>query len=390
MSADPAPLVCEIFPTFAVGGQQGRFAALANRFGERYRHAIVAMDGDTAARERLAPGLDAAFPPIDTAKRSTLANRARYRAALRAWRPDLLITNNWGSIEWAMADLPRVVPHVHIEDGFGPEEQAIQLRRRVLTRRLVLHWSQVVVPSRVLAAIATERWRLPAAQIHYIPNGIDLAPYATATPVPLPTQPPGTLTIGTVAALRPEKNLIRLLDAFRIVSGRISALLVIVGDGPEATTLRAHAAALELADRVYFVGHSREPAGYYRGFDLFSMSSDTEQMPLSVIEAMAASLPVVATDVGDVRAMVAADNAPYVTARTAEALAAAMLSLAGAPERRAALGAANRAEAIRSYDQETMFAAYGTLFDTMIAQGRLTMIAHGRLPRDPRQPSRSV
>ena len=370
MSANPTPLLCEVFPTFAVGGQQGRFAALANRFGARYRHAIVAMDNNTDARERLAAELDAAFPLIDTTKKSTLANRSRYRAALRAWRPNLLITNNWGSIEWAMADLPRLVPHLHIEDGFGPEEQTSQLRRRVLTRRLVLRWSQVVVPSRVLAAIAAERWRLPAAQIHYIPNGIDLAPYATAAPAPLPACPPGTLTIGTVAALRPEKNLIRLLDAFRIVRSQISALLVIVGDGPEAATLRTHATALGLADRVYFAGHSRAPAGYYRSFDVFSLSSDTEQMPLSVIEAMAASLPVVATDVGDVRAMVAAENAPYVTTRNPEALAGSILALAGAPERRAALGAANRAEAVRSYDQEAMFAAYGALFDTMIQHRR--------------------
>ena len=127
-----------MFATFGVGGPQVRFTAIANRFAGRYRHLIVAMDGVTAARERLAAALDVSFPPIEIRKGSTLANRTRFRAALRDWRPDVLVTCNWGSIEWAMANLPRLCRHVHIEDGFGPEEQTTQLRRRVLTRRMVL------------------------------------------------------------------------------------------------------------------------------------------------------------------------------------------------------------------------------------------------------------
>ena len=381
MSAEPGgAAVCSVFATFAVGGPQRRFAALANRFPERYRHRIVAMDGNTAARDLLTAKAGCDFPPIDTAKRATLANRARYRAALRAWRPNLLVTNNWGSIEWAMADLPRLVPHLHIEDGFGPEEQTAQLPRRVLARRLVLRWSRVVVPSRTLFDIATIIWRLPSSRVHYIPNGIDLAPYTAAPPPPLPERAPGTLVIGTVAALRVEKNLIRLLDAFRVVQERLPALLVIVGDGAEVTRLKGHAAALGLVDRVIFPGHAPAPAGWYRGFDMFALSSDTEQMPLSVIEAMAASLPVVATDVGDVRRMLAAENAPYVVAKDAQALAGAMLALAADPARRAALGAANRAEAARSYDQETMFAAYAALFDAAMGPARQASQAYQSRP----------
>ncbi|MGC8476481.1 MAG: glycosyltransferase [Acetobacteraceae bacterium] len=381
MSAEPGPAgLCSVFATFAVGGPQRRFVALANRFAGRYRHRIVAMDGNTAARDLLRADAGCEFPPIDVAKRATLANRARYRAALRAWTPDLLVTNNWGSIEWAMADLPRLVPHLHIEDGFGPEEQNRQLPRRVLTRRLVLRWSRVVVPSRTLFDIATTVWRLPPARVHYIPNGIDLAPYAATAPAPLPEPSPGTVVIGTVAALRAEKNLVRLLDAFRRVLDQRPALLVIVGEGAEQGRLRAHAAALGLADRVLFPGHAASPAGWYRRFDLFALSSDTEQMPLAVIEAMAAGLPIAATDVGDVRRMLAAANAPYVVARDAEALAGAMLALAADPELRAALGAANRAEAARSYDQETMFAAYAALFDATIGPARQASQAYQSPP----------
>ncbi|MDE2581320.1 MAG: glycosyltransferase [Rhodospirillales bacterium] len=364
MPADPpapaaVPAICHVYATFAVGGPQMRFAALANRFAERYRHLIVAMDGDTAARERLGPQVDADFPPVPIRKGATLENRSRFRAALRAWRPDLLVTCNWGSIEWAMADLPRLVPHIHIEDGFGPEEQAGQLRRRVLTRRAVLRWSTVVVPSRTLYRLATEVWRLPARRVRYIPNGIDLGRFASAAPERFPGE---GLVIGTVAALRPEKNLSRLLRACRVVADRLPLRLVIVGAGPQRAALEALAAELGLGGQVIFAGHSPSPAGFYRGFDLFALSSDTEQMPLSVIEAMAAGLPVAATDVGDVREMVAAEGAPYVVPRDADALAGAILALAADPAARARIGAANRVRAAHEFDQETMFAAYAGLF----------------------------
>ena len=361
-----APTLCSVFATFAVGGPQLRFATIANRLGPRYRHLIVAMDGNTEARERLAPNLDLSVPAIDTAKRATLANRARYRAALRAWRPDLLITSNWGSIEWAMADLPRLVPHIHIEDGFGPEEQSRQLRRRVLTRRLVLCRSLVIVPSRTLYRLATERWRLDPARVRIIPNGIDLAAIAAATPAVLPISTgaiANEIVIGTVAALRPEKALDRLLRAVAALAPSPPIRLVIVGDGPERPRLEALAAALGIAARVHFAGHSPAPAGYYRRFDLFALSSDTEQMPLSVIEAMAAGLPVAATDVGDLREMLAPENAPCVAARDPAALAAALARLIADPAGRAAIGAANRARAMAEFDQERMIAAYGALFD---------------------------
>ena len=76
--------------------------------------------------------------------------------------------------------------------------------------------------------------------------------------------------------------------------------LVIVGDGPERASLTALAAQLGVADLITFTGHRDDTPSLYASFDLFALTSDTEQMPLSVIEAMASGLPVVATDVGDV------------------------------------------------------------------------------------------
>jgi glycosyltransferase involved in cell wall biosynthesis len=351
-----------VFSTFAVGGAQVRFAVLANRFGARCRHAVIAMDGDIACRERLAPGLDVTFPAVGIRKGDTIGNVRRFRRVLAALRPDRLVTNNWGSIEWALANALVGRPHVHIEDGFGPDERSRQLPRRVWTRRLALRRSRIVLPSRTLERIALEVWRLPRKRVLYIPNGIDLARFAVP-PGPAPWAAGEGPVIGTVAALRAEKNLDRLLGAFARVCRAwppdgASPLLVIVGDGPERAALQARASEFGIAARVRFTGHLAAPEAAYPHFDICALSSDTEQMPLSVLEAMAAGLPVAATDVGDVAEMLSPENRPFVVPRDEAALAAALTLLLAAPERRRAVGEANRKRVGREYAEATMVRRY--------------------------------
>ena len=171
-----APLLLHVFPTFAIGGAQVRFAALANRFGPRWRHAIVALDGRTDCAERLDPSVPFALLPSPVAPGDGAARFRRIRAFLRRLAPSVLVTSNWGSIEWAAANLlPPRIRHIHTEDGFGPDEAGGQKPRRVLFRRLVLRRSTVVLPSLTLLKAAREAWRLPEARLHYIPNGLDLA-----------------------------------------------------------------------------------------------------------------------------------------------------------------------------------------------------------------------
>lgn len=353
MSTKP-PLALHVFSTFAVGGPQVRFAALVAHLGESWRHMIVAMDGNLACRERLPPGLDVSFPDIDHRKGAMAANARAFRRHLRDWQPDVMVTSNWGSIEWAMANLLPVVRHIHVEDGFGPEERATQLPRRVWMRRIFLRRVQVVVPSLTLRKIATDIWWLP--RVRYVPNGIDLSRFSIAAregnEVPV---------IGTVAALRAEKNLGRLLRAFQLIADDTVAHLVIVGDGPMREELQALAKDMGLSARVRFTGHTDKAQDFYRDFDIFALSSDTEQMPLSVLEAMASGLPVVSTDVGDVRAMLVEDNAPFVVAQDDAALADALRRLLANPARALAIGAANREKAVADYDEQTMFATYAAL-----------------------------
>jgi glycosyltransferase involved in cell wall biosynthesis len=346
-----------VFPGFGVGGAQARFAAIANHFGPASTHIILSLNGDLACRQKLAADLDLAFPDPGHRPGHMLAAIRQARFVLRAQEPDLVVTSNWGAIEWAIGARLAGLPHLHTEDGFGPEERAHQIPRRVLTRRIALRGSLVVVPSRTLQAVACEIWRLSPGRVRCIPNGIDLARFAAATPATLP--PGHGPVIGTVAALRPEKNLARLIRAFAALRAERRARLVIVGDGPERPALEQLARFSGVAEDVVFAGQTAQPETWYARFDVFALSSDTEQMPLSLLEAMAAGLPAVCTDVGDVRAMLSEANARFVTALDDTRFATSLANVLDSDFR--ALGSANRQKAEREFDDAQMFAAHGQL-----------------------------
>jgi len=365
MSESPRTLL-HVFPSFAVGGAQMRFVQLANQFGRRYRHVIVSMSGNSEAFGRLSGDLDARLLDVPVERGKTWPNLKTFRRVLKELRPDLLVTSNWGSIEWAIANWDGLSPHLHMEDGFGPEEVSRQIPRRVWMRRLALRRSTVMLPSRTLHDIAGRIWRLRKQSLLHIPNGVDCERFGIgANPEFAASMGLGGAepVIGTVAALRAEKNVTRLLEAFAEVVRRRPARLAVVGDGPELPALRNRADELHIASQVTFTGACLEPEKLLPSFTVFALSSNTEQMPLSVLEAMAAGLPLAATDVGDVRHMVSEENRPFVVTATVPALAKAILALLDNPERARAIGEANARRARTGFDQSLMFAAYRDLFD---------------------------
>jgi glycosyltransferase involved in cell wall biosynthesis len=107
--------------------------------------------------------------------------------------------------------------------------------------------------------------------------------------------------------------------------------------------------------------------------DVFALSSDTEQMPVALLEAMASSLPVAATDVGDVRRILPAEEAaaivPLQGQGTARALGRALARLGAEPDLRRRLGAANRARVERDFSFEGMVAAYRATYERALAGG---------------------
>jgi glycosyltransferase involved in cell wall biosynthesis len=363
-----------VFSTFAVGGPQTRFVAIADGLGAKYRHLIASMSGRTEAAALLPAHVAWEPVPVRNIPGNPLANVRAYARQLRDLAPGALVTYNWGALEWAIANRfgPRL-PHIHIEDGFGPDEAVKRFRRRIWLRRGGLKRTEaVIVPSRNLERIALEEWRLPRSQVTYLPNGIDLARFGAA-PAEADSafvRRPDELVVGTCAALRPEKNLARLVRVFA-ACGVANARLVICGAGAELAALRAAAEAAGIADKVVFTGFLARPERALCNFDVFAMSSDTEQMPLGLLEAMAAGLPAAATDVGDTKAMVAGANRQFIVPASDEAaLARALAALLRDPALRASLGSANRLKAEREFALDQMIAAYDRLFQAVAEERR--------------------
>src|SRR5487761_1486621 len=385
--------VLHVLPGFGVGGIQVRLARVANALGPRFRHTILSLNGDTSCRERLDAALDVVVEHV-APRRGLLTRLDASARRIRRAAPDLLATYNWGAIEWAMAngllvgarhchfedgfgpdEIDRPLRrrglvllvgarHCHFEDGFGPDEIDRPLRRRGMLRRLALMRSDaVVVPSHTLERIAVGLWHLPASRVVYLPNGVELGNVnGSAVDAPLFARRDDEIIVGTVAPLRPEKNLGRLLAAFARLDDQ-STRLVIAGDGSERAALEAFADALGIADRVLFLGAVAEPQRALALFDIFTLSSDTEQMPMTVLEAMAASLPVAAVDVGDIKHMVAPPNRTFIVPRGEVMLASALAALIADTGRRHAIGRLNHAQVGAKYPFARMLEGYARLFE---------------------------
>ncbi|MGC2415264.1 MAG: glycosyltransferase [Stellaceae bacterium] len=365
-ASDAGEMLLHVFPSFGIGGVPLRMVRVINYFGSRFSHVVISLNNNFDAAVQLAKDVDVTLSPPPHQSRGILRSALAARLVLGRLRPNLLITYNWGAIEWAIANrLLAVARHVHFEAGFGKEEADHQLQRRVWCRRWALaHSTRVVVPSRRLEDLALNVWKLPAERVSYLPNGVDVERFAAPARdiIPAFIRRPGELVVGTVAPLRPEKNIGRLLRVFASVGSSVPARLIIAGDGVERGALERLAGELGISDRVIFTGQVR-PESVLGTFDIFALSSDTEQMPNSLLEAMAANRAVAAVNVGDVKAMVCEENRDFIVPRDDhQAFADAIGRLLQDGGKREAVGRKNRDRVIAEFSQERMFAAYSEIF----------------------------
>ncbi len=366
------PHILHLQSTFAPGGKELRTVQLINAFGKKARHTIVSAEPDRlGAADRISRSLDVRVQPeFPSLKgRPTPGRLQRLAKAMKGY--DLVCTYNWGAMDAVMAhtlfkDLHNLPPLIHHEDGFDESELKKLKTSRTWYRRIALgKASGLVVPSERLEEIALVDWQQPLGRVKRIPNGIDTKAFAMRPKKDALRliKHPGELWVGTLAGLRTIKNLPRLVRVFAELSDNWQ--LVILGDGEARDAILSEADRLGINHRVHLPGAVDDPARVIGLFDIFALSSDSEQFPLSIVEAMAAGLPVVAPAVGDIAGMVSDANAEFISPPgDEEELGMALVQLAVSKELRKEVGEANRAKAVAEFDEAKMVATYRRLYSS--------------------------
>jgi glycosyltransferase involved in cell wall biosynthesis len=209
-----------------------------------------------------------------------------------------------------------------------------------------------IVKYQAEAALAAEQFGVP---VHVIPNGVPL------DPTPALHRPRQPLILGTAARISPQKKLEDILLALRIAAERLPPYMLRIAGGPEhgaegyAENLRELAEGLN----VEWLGDLADPRPFYRDLDLFVMISAPAGCPNASLEAMAAGLPVVATDLGGAsEQIVDGVTGRLVPPGDAEALAAAILACACDSDLRARYGASARDQIATHFDVGRMIQDY--------------------------------
>ena len=284
----------------------------------------------------------------------------------RRLRPDIVHTHN--ATPWLYAVLAAKgsgASLYHTEhSNLFPHQRRLMRAERWLAR-----WTDVIISdSEKVKRHLVERQGLPGRKITTILNGIDTERFSRPVDVAGVRRALGLNgsgpVIGTVGRLAEVKDHATLLEAFRrILEAMPQALLLIVGDGPLRAELEASARRLGIAGRVTFLGRRADVSQLLRAFDIFVLSSISEGLPLSVPEAMAAGVPVVATDVGALREVVS-DPAfgVLVPPKSPERLAEAVLALLRDETRRGVISRAARERVQATFDVTRMVHDYETAY----------------------------
>jgi glycosyltransferase involved in cell wall biosynthesis len=323
------------------GGNEKWMATLAAGLAAR-GHEVVVSCRRGPVRERLR-ALGIATSSLRPRGDADLLSALSFAVWLRRQRPDALLLTSWHGLAWAAwaarrARVPRTVVRLGIVRPCPRRGGRAWAFRRWVD-------ALVVNSTEIRDAWLRSAPGFPAGAVHVVMNGLaardgERAALRARLRGELGAGPE-TLLVGGAGHLAPRKGFDLLLRAFAL-AGVDDARAVIAGGGPHLHDLRALAAELGIADRVRFLGPRDDGPDVIAGCDLFVLPSRNEGMANVMLEAMAAGVPVIATDVSGVRAALGAGDDGQVAGwivplDDATAMAAAMREAAdgiraGSPE----------------------------------------------------------
>lgn len=289
---------------------------------------------------------------------------------IKAFRPNIVHCHNmlahfYGSICARLCGISTVVFSKH-----GTYFPASSMTDRLNLR--LLRYSQTVAVSEQIEKLCAAKIRNPRYPILYIPNGLSAAPFKS-----LPGKQEARLRLGwaeqsfiagVVARLSPGKGHFVLLEAFKEFGRQApDTELAIIGDGEEFSRLQQAIVESGLEKRIHLLGARNDVPNLLAALDVFTLPSFDEGIPMTILEAMAARLPVVATDVGGIpQVVVDGETGLLIPPNSPKDLADALFAIYSEPERSRQMGMAGRKRFEEQFDSSKMVQNYEKLYSELL------------------------
>jgi glycosyltransferase involved in cell wall biosynthesis len=376
----PLPTIAHVLHRLYLAGAEVLAADLARRLRGRFRFVFFCLDEVGPLGVQLA---GEGFPTVDLVRRPGVdwALARRLRHACRIYHVDLLHAHQYTPFFYAALSrgLGSRPPLLFTEHGRHYPD--FRRPKRVLANRLLLHRAdRVTAVGQFVQQALVDHEGLAAGRIEVIHNGVDPACFpapdavaraAARAELDLPTDAPVLLQVARFHPVKDHATALRALGAvlksWPPVPEAARPVLLLAGDGEDRTKIEALAVKLRLGRCVRFLGVRQDVPRLMAAADLFLLTSLSEGISVTLLEAMAAALPIVTTDVGGNSEVVVHGQTGLLAPRgDAEGLAQAMVTLLRDPMGRQTMGQAGRRRLLEQFTQQRMHDRYAQLYDQML------------------------
>ena len=362
--------VIHVLHQLAVGGMENGVVNLVNRMDDaRFMPEIVTFVPGGELRERVDTSRVKVIDDLNKRPGNDWRLPVQLAQIFRKERPHIIHTHAWGTLceSWLALKLTRMPVWIHGEHG--------TMQEKPLNKRIQRHlWGKadaVLAVSEVLADRLATTMDFPRERIRAIVNGVNLNRFQHGLDAQSERALLGihadTPLIGIVGRLEPVKDHATFLHAMAYVVARYPTVCaLIIGDGALHSALEAQAEQLDLTSHVRFLGRRDDVPQLLNLMDVFVLSSRSEGMSNTILEAMACALPVVATDVGgNPELVVDGETGTLVPPAAPEQLGEALLSLLCSPTYRAEMGKQGRQRVESLFSLERMVTNYEELYKSL-------------------------
>jgi len=381
VNSDPRPLVAHVLHRFDTGGLENGVVNLINRLPrDRFRHAVIALTEITEFSRRIQRD-DVRLIALNKPPGQGVWMFPRVRNLLRDLQPAIVHTRNLGALEMALPAAWAGVPvRIHGEHGWDMSDPDGRSRKFRLVRRAYRPFvHQYIALSRHLDRYLVDHIGVAQQRVAQLYNGVDAERFRPRDGERLaiagsPFTSPALWLVGTVGRLSPVKDQVMLARAFvratqLVPEARERMRLVIAGEGPLRSEIEQVLSDGGVREKAWLAGDRTDVPDIMRGLDTFALPSIAEGISNTILEAMASALSVVATDVGGNAELL--DNGvtgQLVPSRDADTMATALLEDFRQPGLARERGRRARLEVERRFTLDGMVAAYGDLYERLLAQ----------------------